>query len=134
MSSTTGFVWIELKEPPLKNIHKIFVVADKVLVKPTAANERTSSGLYLPPGVQEREKIQTGYVIKVGPGYAIGTNSDEEPWKENREAVRYIPLQAKEGDLAIFMRKDVYEIEYESENMLIIPHSAILMLIRDDFN
>ncbi len=49
----------------LKNL---VVVGDRVLIKPKKVNERTQSGLYLPPGVQEKEKIQSGYIMKVGPG------------------------------------------------------------------
>ncbi len=118
----------------LRNLHKIIVVGDKVLIKPTTDQEKTNSGLYLPPGVQEREKVQSGYVIKAGPGYPIGANTEDEPWKESKEQVRYISLQVREGDLAIFMRKDAFEIEYEQEKLVIIPHGAILMLIRDDFS
>jgi co-chaperonin GroES (HSP10) len=118
----------------LRNLHKIIVVGDKVLIKPSSDQEKTNSGLYLPPGIQEKEKVQTGYVIKAGPGYPIGANVDDEPWKESKEQVRYVSLQVKDGDLAIFMRKDAFEIEYEEEKLLIVPHSAILMIIRDDFS
>jgi chaperonin GroES len=37
------------------------VIGDRVLVKPRKESERTESGLYLPPGVKEKEKIQYGY-------------------------------------------------------------------------
>jgi len=47
---------------------KIIIVGDRVLIKPSKPDERTASGLYLPPGVQEKEKVQQGYVIKTGPG------------------------------------------------------------------
>ena len=50
-------------------LEKINVVGDRVLVKPRKKSERTDSGLYLPPGVREKEKIQYGYVVKIGPGY-----------------------------------------------------------------
>jgi co-chaperonin GroES (HSP10) len=116
----------------LQNIEKFIVVGDRVLVRPTEESQRTASGLYLPPGIAEKDKIQSGYVIKVGPGYATGTNPDDEPWKENKEQVKYIPLQAKEGDLAIFLRKEAFEIEFEKEKLLIVPQSALLLLIRDD--
>lgn len=116
----------------LQNIDKLVVVGDRVLIRPTEESQRTASGLYLPPGVSEKDKIQSGYVIKAGPGYPTGTNIDDEPWKESKEAVKYIPLQAKEGDLAIFLRKEAYEIEFEKEKLLIVPQSALLLLIRDD--
>jgi len=95
--------------------------------------DRTSSGLYLPPGVQEKENIQTGYIVKAGPGYPIPAISDvDEPWKDKSDAIKYVPLQAKEGDLAIFLQKSAYEIEFNKEKYYIVPHSAILMLIRDE--
>lgn len=116
----------------LQNIDKFIVVGDRVLVRPTEESQKTASGLYLPPGVSEKDKIQSGYVIKVGPGYPTGTNMDDEPWKESKELVKYIPLQAKEGDLAIFLRKEAFEIEFDKEKLLIVPQSALLLLIRDD--
>jgi len=116
----------------LKNLQKFIVVGDRVLVRPEEDTAKTASGLYLPPGVSEKEKVQSGYIIKVGPGYPTASQSDEEPWKESKEPVRYIPLQAKEGDLAIFLRKEAYEIEFEKEKYLIVPQSAILLLIRND--
>jgi chaperonin GroES len=95
--------------------------------------ERTSSGLFLPPGIQEKENIQHGYVVKVGPGYPIPViNEADEPWKNKSDDVRYVPLQAKEGDLAVFLQKTAYEIEFNKEKYLIVPHSAILLLIRDE--
>lgn len=116
----------------LQNIEKFIVVGDRVLLRPTEESQRTVSGLFLPPGVAEKDKIQSGYVIKAGPGYPTGTNADDEPWKEHKEQVKYIPLQAKEGDLAIFLRKEAFEIEFEKEKLLIVPQSALLLLIRDD--
>ena len=57
---------------------------------------------------------------------------EDEPWTEKSEQVKYIPLQAKEGDLAIFLRKEAIEIEFEREKFLIVSQSAILLLIRED--
>jgi co-chaperonin GroES (HSP10) len=114
----------------LKNL---IVVGDRVLVRPKKVEEKTKSGLYLPPGVQEKEKIQSGYVIKTGPGYPLPLPTDEdEPWKEVEEKVKYIPLQAKEGDLAIFLMKGAYEVLYEGEKLFIVPQSSILMLEREE--
>lgn len=116
----------------LSNLQKFIVVGDRLLIRPEENADKTASGLYLPPGVSEKEKIQSGYIIKAGPGYPIATPVDEEPWKESKEPVKYIPLQAKEGDLAIFLRKEAFEIEFEKEKFLIVPQSAILLLIRND--
>ncbi len=43
-----------------------------------------------------------------------------------------MPLQAEEGDYAIFLREQSIEIEYEGKKYLIVPQSAILLLIRRD--
>ncbi len=115
-----------------KNLAKFIVVGDRLLIRPEEDSNKTSTGLFLPPGVTEKEKIQSGYIIKAGPGYPMASPVDEEPWKESKEPVKYIPLQAKEGDLAIFLRKEAFEIEFEKEKYLIVPQSAILLLIRDD--
>ena len=115
-----------------KSIDKFIVIGDKVLIKPQEAFDKTSSGLYLPPGVTEKEKVQSGYVLKVGPGYPIPAQIDDEPWKDYEEQISYIPLQITEGDLAIYLRKDAYEINFENEKFLIVPQSSVLMLIRND--
>jgi chaperonin GroES len=103
------------------------------LVKPKTLSGKTKSGLYLPPTVQESEKIQSGYIIKAGPGYPIPAVSEEdESWKQKQENVRYVPLQARRGDLAVYLSKSGYEIEFNNDKYIILPHSAILMIIRDE--
>jgi chaperonin GroES len=111
---------------------KLIVIGDRVLIRPSKPNERTDSGLYLPPGVQEKEKVQQGYVIKTGPGYAIPMPPEDEPWKANEEQVRYIPLQAREGDLAVFLLSGATEVLYEGDKYYIVPQSAVLMLEREE--
>lgn len=114
-------------------LKKLIVVGDRVLIKPATPHERTSSGLYLPPGVHEKEKVQRGYVIKTGPGYAIPVPADnDEAWKPEEEKVKYIPLQVKEGDLAIFLLSGSTAVVYEEETYYIVPQAAILMLEREE--
>ncbi|MFD1144167.1 co-chaperone GroES family protein [Larkinella insperata] len=113
-------------------LRRLIVVGDRVLVKPKNPSDRTNSGLYLPPTVHEKEQVQSGYVIKVGPGYPIPTPAEDEPWKETEEKVKYMPLQAQEGDLAIYLQRNAVELEYEGEKYLIVPQSAILLLERSE--
>jgi chaperonin GroES len=114
-------------------LRKLIVVGDRVLIKPSKQTEKTESGLYLPPGVQEKEKIQSGYVIKVGPGYPLPLPADEDDvWKGKDEQVKYLPLQAQEGDLAIFLQKGAIEVIYEGEKYFIVPQASILMLEREE--
>jgi co-chaperonin GroES (HSP10) len=114
-------------------LRKLIVVGDRVLIQPVKQTEKTESGLYLPPGVQEKEKIQSGYVIKVGPGYPLPLPADEdEMWKGKEEQVKYLPLQAQEGDLAIFLQRGAVEVIYEKEKYFIVPQASILMLEREE--
>ena len=113
-------------------LKKLIVIGDRVLVRPSKQESRTDSGLYLPPGIHEKEKVQQGYVIKTGPGYAIPMPVDDEPWKQEDDQVKYVPLQAKEGDLAIFLLSGATEVMYEKEKYFIVPQSAILMLEREE--
>ncbi len=111
----------------------MIVVGDKVLIIPDSDKERTEAGLYLPPTVKEKEKVQSGYVVKVGPGYPVPNPNylDQESWSTTpKEPVKYIPLQVEEGDYAIFLRDQAIEIEYEFKKYLIVPQSGILMVIR----
>ena len=117
---------------PDNKLKKLVIIGDRVLIRPSKPNERTQTGLYLPPGVQEKEKVQQGYIIKIGPGYAIPIPPEDEPWKNQDEQVRYLPLQAKEGDLAIFLLSGATEIMYQDEKYFIVPQSAILMLEREE--
>ncbi len=116
-----------------QKLDRIIMVGDRILIKPKSPIDKTKSGLYLPPGVHEKEKIHTGYVMKVGPGYPIpAINEVDEPWKDKSSEVKYVPLQPKEGDLAVYMPKSGFEIVFEKTKYFIVPNSAILMLIRDE--
>jgi chaperonin GroES len=94
--------------------------------------KKTKSGLFLPPGVQQKEKLYSGYVIKVGPGYPIPSVQDyDEPWKDQSDDVKYVPLQPKRRDLAVYLQNSAWEIVFNDEKYLIVPGTAILMLVRD---
>ena len=113
-------------------LKRLIVVGDRVLIRPKDPTDRTNSGLYLPPTVQEKEQVQSGYVIKVGPGYPIPVQTDDEPWKETEEKVKYMPLQAQEGDVALYLQRNAIELQYEGEQYVIVPQASILMLERSE--
>jgi chaperonin GroES len=114
-------------------LKKLIVVGDRALIKPIKQTDKTATGLYLPPGVQEKEKIQSGYIIKVGPGYPLPLPADEDDaWKGKENQVKYLPIQAHEGDLAIFLQKGAIEVMYENEKYFIVPQASILMLEREE--
>jgi len=116
------------------NLENLIVVGDKVLIKPVSSKSKTKSGLFLPPGYSEKEEIQHGYVVKVGPGIPIPylNEDDSEPWKPKKDdRIRYIPLQPVVGDMAIFLSKGSVEIIYNDQKYLIVPQYSILLLERD---
>lgn len=113
---------------------EVIVVGDKVLIKPAEESTKTPSGLYLPQGVAEKEAVNGGYVVNVGPGYPlIGPGTEGEPWSRAHGGgeTRYIPLQAQTGDYAVFLRRDAIEVEIDGNGYLIVAHASILLLIRD---
>lgn len=116
-----------------KAIENIIIIGDRLLIKPTTLDKSTKTGLILPPGVQEKENIQTGYVIKVGPGYPIPNLEADEPWKPQSDSIKYIPLQIQEGDLAVFVQKYSYEIMFNNNKYFIISQSNVLMVVREPF-
>jgi co-chaperonin GroES (HSP10) len=116
-----------------KDLQKLIVIGDRILIKPKTPQSQTKSGLYLPPGVNENDKVQIGYVLKVGPGYPIpSVNDTDEPWKNKTEEPKYVPLQPKEGDQAVYLQNSAIEIEFNKEKYMVVPQSAILLLLRDN--
>ena len=52
--------------------------------------------------------------------------------QRKEEQIKYLPLQAQEGDLAIFLQKGAIEVMYEEERYFIVPQASILMLEREE--
>ena len=57
---------------------------------------------------------------------------EDDVWKGKDDQVKYLPLQAQEGDLAIFLQKGAIEVLYEDEKYFIVPQASILMLEREE--
>jgi co-chaperonin GroES (HSP10) len=51
---------------------------------------------------------------------------------ESPDEVKYLPLQVKEGDEALYLHANGYEIEVNGENYVIISQNAVLMVMRQD--
>lgn len=113
---------------------RLIVVGDRVLVQPEEGEDRTKVGLYLPATAVDSQAVQGGNVVATGPGNAVSapTELDEEPWKIGAPEPRYVPLQAKIGDYAIFFRRAAVEITFEGDRYLVVPQAAILALVRDE--
>jgi chaperonin GroES len=111
----------------------MIVVGDRVLISPDEGDERTKVGLYLPQTVLDKDQVQGGRIMATGPGTPLPDPSDvdDEPWKSSASHGRHVPMQARVGDFAIFLRKASVEIKYEGKPYLVVPQSAILVLFRD---
>ena len=113
---------------------KLIVIGDRVLISPDEGDERTKVGLYLPQTVIDKDSVQSGRIVATGPGTPLPdpNDLDDEPWKNTHQMKRHVPMQAYEGDYAIFLRKAAVEIKYEGNPYLVVPQAAILILLRDD--
>lgn len=110
---------------------ELLVVGDRVLIKPEAKDNRTRAGLLLPASVQEKEEVRGGTVVAMGPGTPLPPlDAEQEPWKTAAAGSRFLPMQVEEGDYALFFRKAAIEIRFEEEEFLVVPHGAILVLVR----
>ena len=115
---------------------QVLVVGDRLLIQPDKGDKTSPAGLYLPPSVVEKQEVKGGIVVEVGPGIPLGSPNDtiDEPWKDSKSDVKYIPTQAEIGDYALYLGKASIEIEIEKKEYLIVPQPAILILIRDDID
>jgi chaperonin GroES len=82
---------------------------DRVIIKPAAAEEKTSSGLFIPDTA--KEKPQRGVVIAAGPG-----KKDE-------------PVTVKAGDTVLYGKYAGTEIQVEGGDYLIMRESDILAIV-----
>ncbi len=122
--------------PRLKK--KLIVVGDRLLVRPEEGEERTNAGLYLPQTAVSTRQAKGGWVVSVGPGIPVVTPVDPAGEDfglegESGAAPRYVPMQAQEGDYVLFLQKAAVEITFEKKNYLIVPNSAVLVLVREDW-
>ena len=112
---------------------RLVVVGDRVLITPEEGEERTRVGLYLPQTALDAVAVQGGKVVATGPGTPLPepASLDEEPWKVRAQGgTRYVPMQARVGDYALFFRKAAVEITFENTKYLVVPLAAILVLVR----
>jgi co-chaperonin GroES (HSP10) len=117
---------------------QLIVVGDRVLVKPEEGEERSKVGLYLPSTALDTQAVQGGRIIATGPGTPMpdfGGDNYDEPWRlDSRRSgggARYVPMQAQQGDYALFFRKAAVEITFEGDRYLVVPQAAILALVRE---
>ncbi|MCL5264168.1 MAG: co-chaperone GroES [Chloroflexi bacterium] len=89
-------------------------LGDRVLVKPSAKEEVTKSGIVLPETA--KEKPQEGKVVAVGPGRLDETG-------------KRVPVDVKEGDTVIYAKYAGTEIKLDAEEYLILGEKDILAIV-----
>ena len=116
-----------------KGEKELLVVGDRVLIRVEEGEERTKVGLYLPATAQDSQQVQGGVIEATGPGQPLPSVEEhlDEPWRiTGSKETRYVPMQARVGDYALFFRKAAVEITFENERYLVVPQAAILALAR----
>ena len=119
----------------IRHDKELIVVGDRVLVRVEEGEERTNVGLYLPPTAVDNQAVQGGTIVATGPGLPMPSpdSLSDEPWNTSSERpARFVPMQARTGDYALFFRKASVEITFEGERYLVVPQAAILALVRDE--
>jgi chaperonin GroES len=114
---------------------RLIVVGDRVLVRAEEGEERSKVGLYLPPTAVDSQAVQGGQIVATGPGLPMPDLVDQpdEPWRRTgMRETRFVPMQARAGDYALFFRKAAVEITFEHERYLVVPQTAILALVREE--
>ncbi|HUO51883.1 MAG TPA: co-chaperone GroES family protein [Gemmatimonadaceae bacterium] len=111
---------------------ELIVVGDRVLVAIEAGEERSKVGLYLPPTAVDAQAVQGGRIVATGPGLPMPDpgESSEEPWRTAARETRFVPMQARVGDYALFFRRAAVEITFDNDRYLVVPQTAILALVR----
>jgi len=101
-------IW--LPRPPCTALSvKIKPLADRVLVEPMEAEEKTASGIYIPDTA--KEKPQKGTVIAVGPG------------------TKDVTMEVKKGDVVLYGKYAGTEISVDGKDYLMMKQSDILAII-----
>ena len=89
---------------------------DRVLIRPTEAEETTAGGIILPDTA--KEKPQRGEIVAVGPGKTL---------KEGKRA----PLSVKIGDEVLYGKYSGTEVDFGSERLVVIRESELLAIVND---
>ncbi|HZQ76231.1 MAG TPA: co-chaperone GroES [Acidimicrobiia bacterium] len=85
---------------------------DRIVVRPSEAEEKTASGLVIPDTA--KEKPQQGEVLAVGPGRRAENTGE------------LIPLDVKVGDVVVYSKYGGTEITIDGEDLLILTGRDVL--------
>ena len=90
---------------------------DRIVVRPSEAEETTVSGIVIPDTA--KEKPQTGEVLAVGPG------------RRSEQTGAVIPLDVKVGDTVVYSKYGGTEIAIAGEDLLILTSRDVLAISGD---
>ena len=102
----------DAKEEAQKRI-KIMIkpLADRIVVKPAEAEQKTSSGLFIPDNA--KEKPMQGKVVAVGPG-------------RKNDKGEVVAMEVKVGDVVLYGKYSGTEVTVDGENYLIVKESDVI--------
>lgn len=89
-------------------------LADRVVVKPLEAEEKTAGGIIIPDNA--KEKPQKGEVMAVGPGKASDSGQKME-------------MTLKKGEKVLYGKYSGTEVTVDGEDYLILRESDVLAVI-----
>jgi chaperonin GroES len=95
---------------------KLRPLGDRVVIKPTAREEMTKSGIVLPDTV--KEKPQEGTIIAAGPGKVLDDGKRE-------------PMDVKSGDKVLYAKYAGTEFKIDDDELLIVSQKDILAIVQD---
>ena len=90
---------------------------DRIVVRPSEAEEKTASGLVIPDTA--KEKPQQGEVLAVGPG------------RRSEQTGDIIPLDIAVGDTIVYSKYGGTELALEGEDYLILNARDVLAKVLD---
>ncbi|MBM3657558.1 MAG: co-chaperone GroES [Actinobacteria bacterium] len=88
---------------------------DRVVVKPSEAEQTTASGLVIPDTA--KEKPQQGTVLAVGPGR----------WSDSEG--KYFALDIKVGDTVLYSKYGGTEVTHKGDDLLILTSRDVLAIV-----
>lgn len=89
-------------------------LADRVVIQPLDAEEKTAGGIFIPDSAQEKQ--QKGKIVAVGKG-----RTDEDG--------KVQPLEVKVNDEVLYGRYSGTEVKVDQEDYLILKEEDILAII-----
>ncbi len=93
---------------------KIKPLADRVVIKPSEAEERTKGGIILPDTAKEKPVV--GEVVAVGPGKVADDG-------------KKVPLEVKVGDKVLYGKYSGTEVTIEGEQYLIMREADVFAIV-----